>query len=1009
MKLPKMFLIWIGLMFVSPFVATIQAQSTTVVISEVRTRGPNGVNDEFVELHNRAAVPIDISGWRLRASNSTGSFGDRRVLPASTFIQPGCYYLLTNSSAGGYSGGPAGNATYPVELFDNGGVAITLPNGTPVDSVGWSTGSQYREGTTLTPLTTNVNRGYERQPGGANGHVDTNNNANDFRVLAPSNPQNASSPCLGSVDPAVSGAVTPNPVVQTNAVLVTASLTAGAMPPSTGMRVTVNLAPLGWSSNQTLYDDGTNGDATAGDGTYSYRLESVLAAPGTHTVAFLVTDLQARSGSSSVSVVVEALPVIHMPHAVQGAGTTSPFVGQPVIVEGVVTARRGLGFFMQTAAGSEDSDPQSSEALYVLADEALSANVVAGTLVRVTGTVFEMSRDGSGLTLTTVAGSPHVVSLGTAAVPAATPLTQADLLPSGANDQLERFEAMRVSVEWLTSVSPTSGFFATATGGEAAGVATSTGAFYGVLGNTPRPMREDGLAPSAVAAFANQCATGEPCSIPVFDGNVERLRVESAALGGPRLDVTAGVVVSGMLAVLDSGMETWSLLPLPDQPGMVSANVLPGSAAPAGLGQFTVASLNLQRFFDMADDPSTSDVVLTAENYAARLAKASLVVRAALGMPDVIGVQEVESLGVLRDLADRINADAGKPGDYSAWLVEGQGADGLDVGALVRSRVRVTDVFQFGSGFTFTDPDDGSEDLLFDRPLLVLQTKVSAPAQMLDAQLSVVVNHLGSSAGVDAPGSARVRVQRRAQAEFLAMVLDDLEETSPVVAVGGFNALNGTDGFVDVMGTVTGRPALPDQVVVASADLVDPDYALGTSAYSVVVDGNAAAVDHALLSTQAQALFQGGAHVRMNADFPEVYRHESTRVERLSDHDPLVTYFAFPRDTIAPVIHSFTPSVTALWPPNHKMVPVSFVVNATDNRGSAACRITRVLSTEPTGNELDWTIDGPFAVSLRSEGQGRTYTVTVSCSDQAGNVATANACVVVRQPSSEVVTKKGGR
>src|SRR5215203_1646924 len=41
------------------------AVSTDIVISEFRTRGPNGGNDEFIDLYNLSSAAVDISGWKI--------------------------------------------------------------------------------------------------------------------------------------------------------------------------------------------------------------------------------------------------------------------------------------------------------------------------------------------------------------------------------------------------------------------------------------------------------------------------------------------------------------------------------------------------------------------------------------------------------------------------------------------------------------------------------------------------------------------------------------------------------------------------------------------------------------------------------------------------------------------------------------------------------------------------------------------------------------------------------
>ena len=61
--------------------------------------------------------------------------------------------------------------------------------------------------------------------------------------------------------------------------------------------------------------------------------------------------------------------------------------------------------------------------------------------------------------------------------------------------------------------------------------------------------------------------------------------------------------------------------------------------------------------------------MLTPTAYSNRLAKASLVIRTMLQLPDVIGVEEIEKLAVLQAIAAQVNADvvAGGGTDPSTW------------------------------------------------------------------------------------------------------------------------------------------------------------------------------------------------------------------------------------------------------------------------------------------------------------------------------------------------------
>jgi hypothetical protein len=111
-------------------------------------------------------------------------------------------------------------------------------------------------------------------------------------------------------------------------------------------------------------------------------------------------------------------------------------------------------------------------------------------------------------------------------------------------------------------------------------------------------------------------------------------------------------------------------------------------------------------------------------------------------------------------------------------------------------------------------------------------------------------------------------------------------------------------------------------------------------------------------------------------------------------------------DQEPPVISSVTASPNELWPPNHKMVPVTVAVAVSDICDpEPVCLITEVASNEPVnglgdGNTApDWEITGGLTVNLRAErsgkGSGRVYTITVECTDQSKNSSTDTETVTV--------------
>jgi uncharacterized protein len=594
--------------------------------------------------------------------------------------------------------------------------------------------------------------------------------------------------------------------------------------------------------------------------------------------------------------------------AVQGSGQTSPVVGNTVSVEGIVTGRittgSARGFFVQMPEG-EDADPATSDGIFVFTGNATPpANAQVGNEVCVTGRVAEFpSAPPLSQSLTEITQHTVVTLISTGNTPpAAITLTAADT-PPDAYGALERYEGMRVHVASLTVVAPTDGFV-----NEPAATSTSDGVFYGVIEDVARPFREPGL------DIFDVLPAGAPATIPRFDSNPERLRVDSDILGGPQLNVAAGQTVTNLTGPLYFTFRTYAIYAdaagTPAVSGAAAAMPLPLPT----LREFTVASTNLERFFDTVNDPDTGDPVLTADALERRLAKISLAIRTVLQSPDIIGVMETENQVALQTIADRVNADTvGSSPNYQAFVIEGNDVGGIDVGLLVKtSRVTVVDVEQVGKDATWVNPD-GETETLNDRPPLVLRAEVTLPAGTLP--VTVIANHTRSLIGIEDPSDgSRVRAKRRAQAEFLATYIQMRQMANPqerILSIGDYNAFQFTDGYVDVIGTIRGQPAPATDVTLASLDLVNPDLMDAIEAvppsqrYSYVFDGNAQVLDHVLLNPPALANLTRIVIAHNNADFPEVLRNEETRPERYSDHDVPVAYFQLMPEDVSARVRTF--------------------------------------------------------------------------------------------------------
>ncbi|MFT3766682.1 MAG: DUF4215 domain-containing protein [Minicystis sp.] len=181
--------------------------ATSILISEIRSRGAGGAGDEFVELYNPTSAPVTLDNtWKLEArSNTTTAYSSRwtgtgKVIPAHG------HFLIAFT---GYTQMPAPDEALSTGITDATSLRL-MHSGTKVDAVcyGFDTTSKAPFTTDATytcegaPVTnphnnataTNADASIERKPGGSAGNCsDTGDNATDFATLMPANPQNSQS------------------------------------------------------------------------------------------------------------------------------------------------------------------------------------------------------------------------------------------------------------------------------------------------------------------------------------------------------------------------------------------------------------------------------------------------------------------------------------------------------------------------------------------------------------------------------------------------------------------------------------------------------------------------------------------------------------------------------------------------------------------------------------------------------------------------------------------------
>ncbi|WP_113065368.1 lamin tail domain-containing protein [Oleiagrimonas sp. MCCC 1A03011] len=884
--------------------AAMPAMASDLTISQFRVRGPQGGNDEFVELHNGGASAVDVGGYKFQASNASGTVGTRATLPSGTTIAPGCFLLLTNTASNGYSGSVAGDIHYKTGVTDTGGLALTDASGNIIDQVGLSSGSAFGEGTRLSSLgSTNADRSYARKAD-ANGAIqDTDDNATDFALQQPSDPHNAASTCtavgfsVSVADASVTEGNSGDRAIQFTLTLSEPAPTAGA------------------SVRVTTADD----TATVADHDYDALDQVVSFAPGATTATVDVTvhgdtkvesdedfflrlsdastGLSIGNGQAIGAILNDDIATVEI-FDIQGSGSTSPYVGQKVrTLDNIVTAIGPNGFFIQTPDARDDHNRLTSNGVYVYTGSA--PTVAVGDAVDVVARVSEYY-DLTELSSATVTVDSHDNALPAAVVfDKNTPSSDPAHLSCGTTN-FECFEGMRVTVA-----------HGIVDRGNQSYSGDRYAEFFASAGGV-RSLRSQGVPYGDQPSDVNS---------GVWDGNPEVFEVDADALGavpnGTGYNGGSRFTATGVMSYDYGDYELW-----PSSIQVTHDNPMPRPVHDrVGMGTLRLGNFNLLRLCDTVAGNTTYTCGDRGEPSEAQLAiklqRLSQYIGGVLKKPDVLSVEEVENINVLQQLADQLNSDWGT--NYTPYLVEGHDPSGIDVGFLVRSeRVMVTGIQQLGGDTTWNDPSKGGQTaFLQDRPPLLLEGRLRGPGSFAFHVLAV---HPKSRIGVDSGSSAdRNREKRFLQAKETAQFVQALQSdpryrNMPLIVMGDFNAYQFTDGWVDVVGAIAGTYDDSANLLDLGGNIVHP--ALWNAVRSLPknqrysflyteqlgsIQGYATrdvpvmqVLDQALLNTVAQRYFQRFEYGRGDLDAPdetEYQAYNATGLEKavgVSDHDGFV-------------------------------------------------------------------------------------------------------------------------
>ncbi len=511
---------------------------------------------------------------------------------------------------------------------------------------------------------------------------------------------------------------------------------------------------------------------------------------------------------------------------IQGRGETAALLNQTVTFQGIVTGwiedqnsngTRFYTLFVQDVPGTDDGDPLTSDGIAVFLSRQ-RPSVQRGDIVLVTGQVTEFfgltEIDDNGLALSIIERQA--------------PLPEPIPLQPPAEDEAgyyEPLEGMLVSMETAVVVGPTY---------SACGLAVA--------------LASSGL----TRQFRHNLA--DPA------GEIVTVLHSSDVDCGDFPSVQVGDELHGLAGPLHYHFEQFKIVNQNTDSVEVISNGLPQLNKPlvAGVGEITIASLNLHDYFDTVDDTgSAAEPKLTAGELAIKQAKLIEGISRVLGCPTIIGVQEVENQALLQTLAAGLVEPCGFT--YQVTHLESADNRGIDVALLSDpSKVQILDAALMQSCTTVeTDVVDSSIDCpagqspLFSRPPLKVETAVYGRT------ITLFVNHFKSKR----EGEEETAARRLAQAGHIRALVESIVAENPeadIVVMGDFNDYARSP----VMDVITADGLLVNVFIDGPAALPDEEQ------YTYIFGGVAQLIDTILLSPSLAELLFGTTIVHSNADFP---------------------------------------------------------------------------------------------------------------------------------------------